>query len=82
MMDEESKKKFKIKFYYLAVQLNAIILLVALCVLVFFIGPGQYRIPLMVVLIIMALLLSLHFRKKYKATKAWLEEHTNKDKDT
>lgn len=80
-MDEENKKKFKINFYYLAVQLNVIILLVALAVMVFFIVPGQYRAPIMIVLIIMALVLSLHFRKKYQETKAWLDEHADKGND-
>jgi cell division protein FtsW (lipid II flippase) len=79
-MDEENKKKFKMKFYYLAVQLNVIILLVALSVMVFFIGPGQYRVPLITVLIILALVLSLHFRKKYHETKAWLDDHADKGK--
>ncbi len=68
------------KFYYLAVQLNVIILLVALSVMVFFIVPGQYRVPLIIVLITTALVLSLHFRKKYHETKAWLEEHADKGK--
>ena len=68
------------KFYYLAVQLNVIILLVALSVMVFFIVPGQYRVPLIIVLITPALVLSLHFRKKYHETKAWLEEHADKGK--
>jgi cell division protein FtsW (lipid II flippase) len=81
MMDEESKIKFKMKFYYLAVQMNVIILLVALSVLAFFIIPGQNRIPLIIVLIVMALVLSLNFRKKYKETKVWLDEHTDKGKD-
>jgi cell division protein FtsW (lipid II flippase) len=81
-MDEESKKKFKMKFYYLAVQLNVIVLLVALSVMVFFIGPGPYRVPLIIALIITALVLSLHFRKKYKETKAWLDEHADKGQDT
>ncbi|HUW86690.1 MAG TPA: hypothetical protein VMV55_07420, partial [Methanoregula sp.] len=81
MMDEESKIKFKMKFYYLAVQMNVIILLVALSVLAFFIIPGQNRIPLIIVLIVMALVLSLNFRKKYRETKVWLDEHTDKGKD-
>ena len=82
MMDDESKKKFKMKFYYLAVQLNVIILLVALSVMAFFIGPGQYRIPLIIALLVIALVLSFHFRKRYKETKVWLDEHTEKGKDT
>jgi len=82
MLNEDNKKKFKIKFYYLAVQLNAIILLFALSVVAFLIGPGQYRIPVTTILILIALILSMNFRKKYKATKAWLDEHAEKGKDT
>jgi FtsH-binding integral membrane protein len=81
-MDEENKKKFKMKFYYLAVELNVVILLCALSLMAFFIGPGQYRFPLALILIIMGFLLSLHFRKKYKETKAWLDEHSEKVKET
>jgi cell division protein FtsW (lipid II flippase) len=81
-MDEDNKKKFKMKFYYLAVQLNVIILLVAISVLVFFIGPGQYRAPVIIILTGLALLLSLYFRKKYRETKAWLDEYSDKGKNT
>ena len=69
-MDEENKKKFKMKFYYLAVQLNVIILLVALSVIAFFIGPAQYRIPLAIILILMGFVLSLNFQKKYQRDKS------------
>ncbi len=81
-MDEENKKEFKLKFYYLAVELNVIILLGALSIMAFFIGPGQYRVLLALILIIMGSLLSLHFQKKYKETKAWLDEHSEKVKET
>jgi hypothetical protein len=81
-MDEESKKKFKLKFYYLAVELNVIILLGALSVMAFFIGPGQYRFPLTIILIVLGFMLSLHFRKKYKETKAWLDVHSDKGEKT
>ena len=81
-MDEENKKKFKMKFYYLAVELNVIILLGALSVIAFFIGPGQYRMLLALILIIMGFFLSLHFRKKYKETKTWLDDHSEKVNET
>jgi cell division protein FtsW (lipid II flippase) len=81
-MDEDNKKKFKMEFYFLAVQLNAIILFFALAVIMFFIGPGQFRIPLIFVMIIIAFVLSLNFIKKYKETKVWLDEHGGKGKDT
>jgi hypothetical protein len=81
-MNEENKKKFKMKFYYLAVELNVVILLGALSLMAFFIGPGQYRVPLFLLLIIMGILLALHFRKKYKETKVWLDEHSENVKET
>jgi len=81
-LDEDNKVKFKMKFYYLAVELNAIILLIALSFMIFFIGPVQYRIPLIILFILIALVLSLHFKKRYTETKAWLEEHTERGKDT
>ena len=82
MMDEDNKVKFKMKFYYLAVELNVIILVIALSFMIFFIGPVQYRTPLIIILILIALVLSLHFKKRYTETKAWLEEHTERGKDT
>jgi len=82
MLDEDNKVKFKMKFYYLAVELNVIILFFALSFIVFFIGPVQYRIPVIIILILVAFVLSLHFKKRYTETKAWLEEHTERGKDT
>ena len=70
------------KFYYLAVELNAIILFIALSFMVFFIGPVEYRVPIIVILILIALVLSLNFKKRYMETKVWLEEHTERSKDT
>jgi hypothetical protein len=81
MLDEDNKVKFKMKFYYLAVELNVIILFFALSFIVFFIGPVQYRIPVIIILILVAFVLSLHFKKRYTETKAWLEEHTERGKD-
>jgi cell division protein FtsW (lipid II flippase) len=81
-MDEDNKKKFRMKYYFLVVQLNAIILFFALGVILFFIGPVQLRIPLFIVFILITLVLSLNFIKKYKETKAWLDEHGDKGKDT
>jgi cell division protein FtsW (lipid II flippase) len=82
MLDEDNKVKFKTKFYYLAVELNAIILFIALSFMIFFIGPVEYRVPIIVILILIALVLSLNFKKRYTETKAWLEEHTERGKDT
>ena len=82
MLDEDNKVKLKMKFYYLAVELNAIILFIAISFMVYFIGPVQYRIPIIIILLLLALVLSLHFKKRYIETKAWLEKHTEKGKDT
>lgn len=76
-MDEENKKKFRIKYYYLVVELNIIILLVALGIMAAFIGPRQFRIPLIIIFTASAIVLSLHFRKKYAETKALLDEHAD-----
>jgi len=74
-MDENAKEQFKWKFYRLAVQLNAIILLVALAILFFFLAPEPYRLPALIVLLALALVLSWDFVKSYRLTKAWLDEH-------
>lgn len=74
-MDESAKEQFKWKFYRLAVQLNAIILLVALAVLFFFLAPEPYRLPALIVLLVIALVLAWNFVKSYRTTKAWLDEH-------
>jgi hypothetical protein len=74
-MDETAKEQFKWKFYRLAVQLNAIILLAALAVLSWFLVPAPYGIPACVVLLIIALVLSWNFVISYRLTRAWLDEH-------
>ena len=69
------------KFYYLAVELNVIILLGALVGYGFFYRPlSNTDAPLALILVIMGFLLSLHFRKKYKETKVWLDEHCRESK--
>jgi uncharacterized membrane protein YqjE len=74
-MDETTKEQFKWKFYRLAVQLNAIILLVALSVLAIFLVPVPYRLPAVAIMLVFALVLSWNFVLKYRSTKAWLDEH-------
>ena len=74
-MDEQSKEQFKWKFYRLAVQLNAIILLVALAVLFLFLAPAPYRLPVVAIMLVVAAVLSWNFTMSYRATKAWLDEH-------
>jgi len=77
-MDAKAKDQFRWKFYRLAVQLNIIVLLVAVSVLALFLIPARFRLPLVAVLLAGALVLSVNFRKKYRETKAWLHEQPDK----
>ena len=77
-MDELTKTQLKWKFYSLAIQLNIIILLVALAIISFFIVPEKYRIPAVLGMLIVALVLSIKFSRNYRLAKAWLEEHASK----
>lgn len=79
-MDSKAKDQFRWKFYRLAVQLNAIILLVALSALALFLFPEQFRIPAIIIMLVLALVLSINFRKKYLETKAWLHEQPDDNK--
>jgi hypothetical protein len=53
---------------------------VAVSVIVFFIFHSPYSVPLIIGILILALILSLDFFKKYKETKKWLGEQPEKDK--
>ena len=80
-MEEDAKTRFKWKFYRLTVELNIIILLVAMSIIVFFILHSPYSIPIIIGTLILAFILSLDFFKKYKDTKKWLDEQPEKDKN-
>jgi uncharacterized membrane protein YhhN len=83
-MDQNAKNLFRWKFYRLAVELNIVILLVAVSILFFFLLPERfdsYRLPLIVVMLIVAALLALDFRKRYGETKAWLHQQPDKKED-
>ena len=74
-MDAQAKDRFRWKFYRLAVELNIIILLVAVSVLFLFILPERlesYRFSLIAVMLIAAAIISIDFRKRYSETRAWL----------
>ena len=81
-MEDDSKTRFKWKFYRLTIELNIIILLVALSIIAFFIIHSTYSVPLITGMLFLAVLLSWDFFKKYKKTKAWLDDHAVKGKDT
>jgi hypothetical protein len=78
-MDGDTKARFKWKFYGLIVELNIIILLLAVSVIVFFIFHTSSLIPIIIGMLIIALILTLDFFKKYKKTKKWLDEQPEKD---
>ncbi len=82
MMDEDAKTSFKWKFYRLTIQLNIILLLVAVSVIVFFVVHSPYTVPFISGILILALILSWDFFNRYKKTKTWLEEHADTGKDT
>jgi Ca2+/Na+ antiporter len=79
-MEEDTKTRFKWKFYQLTIELNIIILLVAMSIIVFFIIHSPYSVPIIMGMLILALILSLDFFKKYKETKKWLDKQPEKDK--
>jgi Ca2+/Na+ antiporter len=80
-MEEDVKTRFKWKFYHLTIELNIIILLVAMSIIVFFLFHSPYSIPVIIGMLIVAFILSLDFFKKYKATKKWLDEQPEKEKN-
>jgi Ca2+/Na+ antiporter len=77
-MDENAKAQFKWKFYRLTVELNIIVLLVAVSILVFLIIHSPYSIPVIIAMLALALLLFMDFNKKYRETKAWLDDNAEK----
>jgi hypothetical protein len=80
-MDEDTKTKFKWKFYRLTIQLNLIILLAAISIIVFFIFHSQYTIPFITGILILTIIISWDFFNRYRKTKAWLEEHADQKKE-
>jgi hypothetical protein len=80
-MDENAKAQFKWKFYRLTVELNIIVLLVAMSVPVFLIIHSLYTVPVITGMLALALILSWDFIKKYQETKAWLDDTAGKEKD-
>ena len=78
-MDEKSKAQFRWKFYRLTVELNIIVLLVAMSIPIFFIIHSPYTIPLIMGMLVFALVLFIDFYKKYHETKAWLDDNAEKE---
>ncbi|MDO9324841.1 MAG: hypothetical protein Q7T80_07770 [Methanoregula sp.] len=80
-MEENAKVQFKWKFYRLTIELNIIVMLVALSIIIFFIIHSPYTLPAILGMLVLALILSIDFSKRYKETKAWLNEQPEKKKD-
>ncbi|MCX6686172.1 MAG: hypothetical protein NTV10_05975 [Methanoregula sp.] len=79
-MDAQIKEQLRFKFYRLTLQLNAVILLAALIVIAWFIAPEPYRIPLILVMILLEAYLSFNFTTRYRQSRLWLDEHADKEK--
>ena len=80
-MDEKAKARFKWKFYRLTVELNIIILLIAMSIPVFLIIQSSYTMPIIIGMLALALILLWDFMKKYRETKAWLDDIAEKEKE-
>ena len=79
-MDPGNKELFRLKFYKLALHLNAVILLAALTVMALFIAPEPYRFPVVLAMILLVAYLAITFTRKYHETRAWLHEHADTEK--
>jgi len=80
-MDENAKAQFKWKFYRLTVELNIIVLLIAMSIPVFLIIRSPYTIPIIMGMLALALILLWDFLGKYRETKAWLDDIAEKEKE-
>jgi hypothetical protein len=78
-MDQNTKDQFKWKFYHLTVEINIIVLLVAMSIPVFLIIHSPYTVPIIVGMLVLALIVSSDFIKKYRETKAWLDNNAEKE---
>jgi Ca2+/Na+ antiporter len=77
-MDENAKAQFRWKFYRLTVEINIIVLLVAMSIPVFLIIRSPYTVLLILGMLAVALILFMDFIKKYRETKAWLDDNAEK----
>jgi Ca2+/Na+ antiporter len=81
-MDEDVKKEFKWKFYYLTIELNIIVLLVAMTIPIFLIIHSPLTIPVIVMMLAAALAVSVDFVRRYHETKAWLDNNADQEKES
>lgn len=81
-MNEDEKKRFKWKFYRLTVELNIIVLLVAMSIPIFLIIHSPFTVPLIILMLAAALVISVDFIKKYRETRAWLDNNADQEKES
>ncbi|MDD1720074.1 MAG: hypothetical protein LUQ25_08450 [Methanoregulaceae archaeon] len=74
-MEEGTKERFRWKFYSLTILLNLFVLLIALAVISYVIAPPAFRIALPIILLAIAGILGLHFVRKYREARRWLDEN-------
>jgi L-asparagine transporter-like permease len=72
-MEPASKEQFKWKFYRLQVMINLVIFLFAAGIIALFLAPENLRMPAFVILVLIAIVLAVYARKRYRETKEWLE---------
>jgi hypothetical protein len=74
-MNDSAKEQFKWKFWHIAVILNGIIFFFAVGIIALFLFPEVWRLPGSVVCLLIALVLTVIFRRQYLQTKAWLDKN-------
>ncbi|MHC1626148.1 MAG: hypothetical protein ACXQTG_06715 [Methanoculleaceae archaeon] len=80
-MDDATRRTYRVKFYKLAGMLNVIIFLVVLAAVLPFSAFSWTPPWLPAVLFIIAAGMIVHFRRRYRETRAWLYEQMQKDDD-
>ncbi len=74
-MDAENKDLLRLKFYRVALHLAA------LTAMALFFAPEPYRLPVVLVMILLVVYLAITFRRKYRETRAWLYEQADDEKE-
>jgi membrane protein implicated in regulation of membrane protease activity len=80
-MDDAQKIVLKGKFIRLVILLNLDVLFFFLAAILYFLllDKVQYGMVLTVLFLVLALVLGILFVRRYRETKAWLDEHAQTD---
>jgi NADH:ubiquinone oxidoreductase subunit 3 (subunit A) len=76
MMDEDTKERFRWKFYSLVILFNLVVLFFAFAIISYFMAPQAIRLPLAVIFLATAFVMLVYSRRKYRETRSWLDEQT------